>query len=98
MLSASLVVLLSHQIAKAVEKWRLPPSDQRLKGLNEHERALLEHVIEPDSLHVGFDDVGGLEDVKQELLDLIILPFKRPELFAKSSLLGTPKGILVSQY
>ncbi|KAF1318894.1 Peroxisome assembly factor, partial [Globisporangium splendens] len=32
--------------------------------------------------NVKWDDVGGLEDVKEEILDVVQLPIKHPELFA----------------
>ncbi|MDD1717844.1 MAG: CDC48 family AAA ATPase, partial [Methanoregulaceae archaeon] len=54
--------------------------------------AMREVLVEvPD---VGWKDVGGLEDVKQDLREAVEWPLKYPELFGK---LGTapPKGILL---
>lgn len=38
----------------------------------------------PKIPNVSWDDVGGLEDIKTELLDTIQLPLDHPELFAKN--------------
>jgi peroxin-6 len=37
----------------------------------------------PKIPNVGWDDVGGLGDVKNDILDTIQLPLEHPELFAK---------------
>ena len=37
----------------------------------------------PKIPNVGWDDVGGLVDVKNDILDTIQLPLEHPELFAK---------------
>lgn len=42
-----------------------------------------------------FDSIGGLESIKQALYELVILPLKRPELFAYGKLLGPQKGVLL---
>jgi len=63
--------------------------------LTETEMQIAEEIIDPDSLDVTFEDIGGLEDVKDALQELLILPVRRPELFAKKKLSATPKGILL---
>jgi len=63
--------------------------------LTETEMQIAEEIIDPDSLDVSFSDIGGLEDVKDALHELLILPVRRPELFAKKKLAATPKGILL---
>ena len=45
-------------------------------------------VINPDDIDVTFETIGGLENVKEALYDLVILPMKRPNLFAHGKLLG----------
>jgi SpoVK/Ycf46/Vps4 family AAA+-type ATPase len=54
---------------------------------NQFERNLLSDIIEPDNIGVTFDDIGALENVKDTLEELIIVPLKRPELFSKGQLL-----------
>eukprot|EP01048_Picozoa_sp_COSAG05_P018485 COSAG05_NODE_2713_length_2739_cov_2.401136_3_plen_71_part_00 len=45
-------------------------------------------------MSVGFDDIGGLEDVKKSIVELIVFPLKHPHLF-EGPLLSPPKGILL---
>ena len=52
-------------------------------------------VSNPDDINVTFDTIGGLEDVKRSLQELVILPMQRPDLFAHGKLLGPTKGILL---
>jgi SpoVK/Ycf46/Vps4 family AAA+-type ATPase len=52
-------------------------------------------VINPDDIDVTFETIGGLENVKKALQELVILPMKRPDLFAHGKLLGPQKGILL---
>ena len=52
-------------------------------------------VINPDHIDVEFGSIGGLETIKQSLYELVILPLKRPELFAYGKLLGPQKGVLL---
>lgn len=52
-------------------------------------------VINPDHIDVEFDSIGGLETIKQALVELVILPLRRPELFSHGKLLGPQKGVLL---
>jgi len=63
--------------------------------LNNHEQVMAEDVVDPLDLDVDFEDVGGLDDVKQEIWQLCILPLKRPDLFRNNKLVQAPKGILL---
>eukprot|EP01105_Mastigella_eilhardi_P018973 TRINITY_DN443_c0_g1_i2.p1 TRINITY_DN443_c0_g1~~TRINITY_DN443_c0_g1_i2.p1 ORF type:complete len:1454 (-),score=393.61 TRINITY_DN443_c0_g1_i2:167-4528(-) len=62
---------------------------------NEFEKRLLAEVIPPDEVSVSFDDVGALDDVKETLRELVMLPLQRPELFRKGNLTKPCKGILL---
>ncbi|PHT79786.1 hypothetical protein T459_17838 [Capsicum annuum] len=53
---------------------------------NEFEKALLADVVAPSDIGVTFYDVGALENVKDTLKELVMLPLQRPELFSKSQL------------
>ncbi|KAM0921795.1 hypothetical protein ACQ4PT_006712 [Festuca glaucescens] len=70
-------------------------SKKALKDLveNEFERNLLLDIIEPNNIGVTFDDIGALENVKDTLEELIIVPLKRPELFSKGQLLKLDTGL-----
>lgn len=59
-------------------------SDERIPahGYDEKGPAGFEPV-RPDKLTLGFEDVGGMDDLKEQARMKIILPFKNPELFKK---------------
>jgi len=63
--------------------------------LNELELALASNLVNPVSIRVGFDDVGGLDDVITDLGESVILPLKNECLFKSSKLLQPPKGVLL---
>lgn len=54
---------------------------------NEFEKRLLTDVIPPDEIGVTFEDIGALENVKETLKELVMLPLQRPELFCKGQLM-----------
>ncbi|XP_062143427.1 uncharacterized protein LOC133851135 [Alnus glutinosa] len=62
---------------------------------NEFEKKLLADVIPPSDIGVTFDDIGALENVKDTLKELVMLPLQRPELFCKGQLTKPCKGILL---
>ncbi|MGC9132323.1 MAG: AAA family ATPase, partial [Candidatus Micrarchaeia archaeon] len=61
-----------------------------LKGIQPS--ALREVFVEVPNVH--WDDIGGLEDVKKELYEIVELPFKKPELFEKMGIRPV-KGVLL---
>nr|XP_004241492.1 peroxisome biosynthesis protein PAS1-like [Solanum lycopersicum] len=62
---------------------------------NEFENRILDDVILPGDIGVTFDDIGALENVKDTIKELVMLPLQRPELFCKSQLTKPCKGILL---
>ncbi len=54
--------------------------------------ALREVLIEKPN--IGWTDIGGLEDVKQELIEAVEWPLKHPEAFKRMGV-KPPKGILI---
>ncbi|XP_023550197.1 ATPase family AAA domain-containing protein 1-like [Cucurbita pepo subsp. pepo] len=62
---------------------------------NPYEDVIACDVINPDHIDVEFNSIGGLERIKQALIELVILPLKRPELFSTGKLLGPQKGVLL---
>uniref|UniRef100_A0A0C9RRE2 TSA: Wollemia nobilis Ref_Wollemi_Transcript_19650_1734 transcribed RNA sequence n=1 Tax=Wollemia nobilis TaxID=56998 RepID=A0A0C9RRE2_9CONI len=62
---------------------------------NTYEDVIACDVINPDDIDVSFDSIGGLDEVKQALHELVILPLQRPNLFAHGKLLGPQKGVLL---
>ncbi|KAI3924567.1 hypothetical protein MKX01_038007 [Papaver californicum] len=65
-----------------------------LINTNPYEDVIACDVINPDHIDVEFDSIGGLDKVKQALHELVILPLRRPELFA-GKLLSAQKGVLL---
>ncbi|XP_070545407.1 outer mitochondrial transmembrane helix translocase-like [Ptychodera flava] len=68
-----------------------------IKGvkLTEYEMTIAALLIDPLGITVSWQDIGGLEDVIDEIKETVILPMKKRHLFRGSSLLQPPKGILL---
>ncbi|KAI3978031.1 hypothetical protein MKX01_032408 [Papaver californicum] len=85
------------QILQAIQN-ESKSSKKSLKDVateNEFEKKLLADVIPPTDIGVTFEDVGALENVKDTLKELVMLPLQRPELFCKGQLTKPCKGILL---
>ena len=68
----------------------------RSLDLNEYETAIAEDVIDPADILTTFAQIGGIDDIKTEIWDLVVLPILRPDLFSSSSgLVSPPRGILL---
>ncbi|OMJ07164.1 Protein MSP1 [Smittium culicis] len=64
--------------------------------LNQYEKIIMNEVIIPENINVSFKDIGGLDDVVNDLKESIIYPILHPKLFhSENGLLGSPKGILL---
>lgn len=95
--------LEADNLSSAVEMLRTSqaeaqPTKNVLKDVvteNEFEKRLLSEVIPADEVGVGFDDIGALENVKQTLREVVMLPLQRPELFSRGSLTKPTKGVLL---
>ncbi|KAL5222732.1 hypothetical protein ABZP36_027445 [Zizania latifolia] len=61
---------------------------------NEFEKRIRPEVIPANEIGVTFDDIGALNDIKESLQELVMLPLKRPDLF-KGGLLKPCRGILL---
>ncbi|ERM94739.1 hypothetical protein AMTR_s00011p00253490 [Amborella trichopoda] len=66
-----------------------------IPSMNSYEDMVACDVINPDEIKVTFEAVGGLEKVKEDLHELIILPLQRPLLFLRGKLLAPQKGVLL---
>lgn len=51
-------------------------------------------MIPASEIEVTFDDIGALDDIKESLHELVMLPLRRPDLF-KGGLLKPCRGILL---
>lgn len=61
---------------------------------NEFEKRIRPEVIPANEIGVSFDDIGALDDIKESLQELVMLPLRRPDLF-KGGLLKPCRGILL---
>lgn len=77
-------------------KNRSPELKKVLSSLSNYEKILLAYLVTPDDITVSFSDIGGLDDVVNDLRESVILPLVYPELFTQyGSLLAAPKGVLL---
>ena len=64
--------------------------------LNEYENQVALEVVAPEDIPVGFDNIGGLEDIIEELKESIIYPLTLPHLYSHGGpLLAAPSGVLL---
>lgn len=64
--------------------------------LNEYEAIVALEVVAPEDIPVGFNDIGGLEDVIEEVKESVIYPLTMPHLFSHATpLLSAPSGVLL---
>ena len=53
-------------------------------------------VVAPEDIPVSFEDIGGLDDIIEELKESVIYPLTMPHLYqSSSSLLSAPSGVLL---
>ncbi|KAF9618024.1 hypothetical protein IFM89_039421 [Coptis chinensis] len=62
---------------------------------NEFEKRIRPEVIPANEIGVTFADVGALDEIKESLQELVMLPLRRPDLFKGGGLLKPCKGILL---
>lgn len=64
--------------------------------LDQYESQIAMEVVAPEDIPVGFDDIGGLDDIIEELKESVIYPLTMPHLYSHSSpLLAAPSGVLL---
>lgn len=64
--------------------------------LNEYESMVALEVVAPEDIPVGFDHIGGLEDIIEELRESVIYPLTMPHLYSHAApLLSAPSGVLL---
>ncbi|KAK9076661.1 hypothetical protein SSX86_004995 [Deinandra increscens subsp. villosa] len=61
---------------------------------NEFEKRIRPEVIPASEIGVTFSDIGALDDIKESLQELVMLPLRRPDLFI-GGLLKPCRGILL---
>ncbi|KAI0506221.1 P-loop containing nucleoside triphosphate hydrolase protein [Xylaria bambusicola] len=64
--------------------------------LNEYENIVALEVVAPEDIPVGFDDIGGLDDIIEEVKESVIYPLTMPHLYSHAApLLSAPSGVLL---
>lgn len=65
--------------------------------LSHYELSLAADVLDPKTMEESrFADIGGLDELKKEIWELVIFPLKQPEIMrAAPSLVKQPSGILL---
>ncbi|OSX78402.1 hypothetical protein BU14_0109s0001 [Porphyra umbilicalis] len=63
-------------------------SPAALRGMSACEVALTSELVFPEDIETGWADVGGLDGIKQELVEEVVYPLVRPDLFVPPSLRG----------
>ncbi|KAK2760235.1 hypothetical protein FQN54_002302 [Arachnomyces sp. PD_36] len=74
------------------------PRKQRKEDLvlTQYEQAIAMDVVAPEDIPVSFEDIGGLDDIIEELRESVIYPLTMPHLYSStSSLLSAPSGVLL---
>ncbi|KAJ1457619.1 P-loop containing nucleoside triphosphate hydrolase protein [Pelagophyceae sp. CCMP2097] len=72
-----------------------PAGDAATLAAGKHEKALVQHVVQPSDVSVTFDSIGGLDQAKAALREAITFPLKYPELYAEGVAAGAVKGVLL---
>ncbi|QCD94706.1 spastin [Vigna unguiculata] len=70
-----------------------PPAKVEIPD-NEFEKRIRPEVIPANEIGVTFADIGALDEIKESLQELVMLPLRRPDLF-KGGLLKPCRGILL---
>lgn len=63
--------------------------------LDKYEKALLSNVVSPQSIGMTFDNIGGLEGMKDSLKQCITYPLKYPSLYQNGLAAEAVKGVLL---
>ncbi|KAI5063446.1 hypothetical protein GOP47_0022306 [Adiantum capillus-veneris] len=62
---------------------------------NEFEKRIRPDIIPAGEIGVSFEDIGALDDVKEALQEVVMLPLQRSDLFSRGGLIKPCKGILL---
>lgn len=87
----------ANEQSSTVEGTALATGSKRRQNAGESlpKRRKADHTIDKSPpTHVSLSDLGGMDEVLQELSDLIILPMTRPQIFT-SSKVQPPRGVLL---
>ena len=63
-----------------------------LLQLTEYELCIASNLVDPQSMHTTWEDIGGMEETVEEIQEAVILPFTCQKILGGSLLLQPPKG------
>lgn len=66
-----------------------------VNDMSEYEIRLLANVVLPEEIKSGFDEIGGLENIVDDLREAVIFPLTHSEQLQSTPLLQAPKGVLL---
>ncbi|XP_056851175.1 uncharacterized protein LOC108827342 isoform X4 [Raphanus sativus] len=79
---------------KETKSEKATPKAPEVPPDNEFEKRIRPEVIPAEEINVTFEDIGALDDIKESLQELVMLPLRRPDLFT-GGLLKPCRGILL---
>ncbi|KAF2019353.1 AAA-domain-containing protein, partial [Aaosphaeria arxii CBS 175.79] len=82
----------THRSRGGRRKDRIRPEDL---ALTSYEQTIAMEVVAPEEIPVSFDDIGGLDNIIDDLRESVIYPLTHPTLYTASSLLSAPSGVLL---
>ncbi|MED6203563.1 hypothetical protein PIB30_000649 [Stylosanthes scabra] len=85
---------ISTSLVKAEGENSAPAPKVEVPPDNEFEKRIRPAVIPANVIGVTFSDIGALDETKESLQELVMLPLRRPDLF-KGGLLKLCRGILL---
>jgi len=74
---------------------RSPLKTSKGVDLTSEESRIFQDLVLPSDLDVTLEDIGGMEEVKAVIKELILIPNQRPDLFEGKKLNSVPRGILL---
>lgn len=63
--------------------------------LTEYEMCIASNLVDPSAMTTEWEDIGGMEDIIEDIKETVILPFNCQKLCSGSMLLQPPKGALL---
>ncbi|KAM3474043.1 hypothetical protein MY8738_008064 [Beauveria namnaoensis] len=84
-----------HEVGEGSDDFGDAPRAEELV-LNEYENLVALEMVAPEDIHVGFNSIGGLDMIIEELKESVIYPLTMPHLYSHAApLLSAPSGVLL---
>ena len=83
-----------HMKQKLIERMRKSGRNITRFNTNSYEDSLLDMIVLPQQIEVRFNDIGGLDNIKRDLTETVLVPLMYPQLTRSSRLCQPPLGVL----